>query len=162
MVDMVQWVTKCELALWGKPKFSSAYAASNMMAAEVLSEADPVASAIVAYIEANSAFKGTATELLQVLKQSSGIPNTTGSRLPNGPSPLSEALTRAEPVLERLGIAVTRDRVGGGGSRMIEVKRIGPLPLTAVKKQPKPTKVPPLSERSNQLCLALPDDTDGN
>jgi len=161
MVDMVQWVTKCELVLWGKPKFSADYAASNMMAAEVLSEADPVASAIVAYIEANSAFEGTATDLLRALKQS-GAPDTNRSRLPNGPSPLSEALTRAEPVLARLGIAVTRHRAGDGGSRVINIKRVGPDPLTGVKKQPKPTKVRPFSERSNQLCLALTDDTDDN
>jgi hypothetical protein len=159
MVDTVQWVVKCERALWGKPKFSAAYAASNMRAAEVLSEADPVASAVVAYVEANSAFEGTATDLLQALKQS-GAPDTNGSRLPNGPSPLSEALTRAEPVLERLGIAVCRHRAGPAGSRLIEIKRLEAPPLVVVKKKPKPTKVRPFSERLGQLCLALTDDTD--
>jgi hypothetical protein len=69
-------------------------------------------------------------------------------------------LTRAEPVLERLGIAVCRHRAGPAGSRLIEIKRLEAPPLVAVKKKPKPTKVRRFSERLGQLCLALTDDTD--
>ncbi len=123
MADMVQFVAACEPAVWGKPKFSAAYAASNMRAAEILAHADPVTSAIVAYMDEQGSFKGTATELLVALKKS-GSAHIVGLRLPTGPSPLSEALTRAEPVLERRGIAIIRDRVGPGGSRMIEIRRI--------------------------------------
>jgi len=160
MADMVSFVTKCEPALWGKPKFADAYAASNMEAAEILTRADPVASAIVAYVDEQGSFKGTATELLNALKKS--IPaQTAGWRLPGGPSPLSEALTRAEPVLERLGIAVIRDRIGAAGSRMIEIKRIGHRVPTDAKKAV-PAKATPLPDRSSQLSLALADDTDGN
>jgi len=158
MADMVGFVTKCEPALWKKPRFLDAYAASNVRAAEILSEADPVVSAIVAYLDHRGSFKGTATELLIALKKSVSV-QMGGVRLPAGASPLSEALTRAEPVLERLGIAIIRDRVGAAGSRRIEIKRIKPPRPAAVKKQRQPRSLP--SEKGpSQLSLALPDDTD--
>jgi hypothetical protein len=164
MADMVQFVAGCEGVLWKEPKFAAAYAASNMRGAEILTVADPVTGAIVAYMDQHGSFMGTATDLLTVLKETAPV-HLVGLRLPGGPSPLSEALTRAEPVLERLGIIVVRDRVGSGGSRIIEIKRIERSP-PAVKPKSRPgAKVPPALQMSEQLSFALSgstDDADGN
>ena len=69
MADFALWATACETALWPAGTFWSAYCGNRDEAVEVVIEADPVATAVRAFMSAQTEWKGTASNLLVALSE---------------------------------------------------------------------------------------------
>jgi hypothetical protein len=72
MADFALWATACETALWPAGTFEAAYAGNRDGAACDMFEADPVASALIAFLETRDKWEGTATNLLHELARTAG------------------------------------------------------------------------------------------
>ncbi|MGA9442590.1 MAG: hypothetical protein WBV18_04105, partial [Methyloceanibacter sp.] len=72
MADFALWATACETAFWPAGTFWSAYAGNRDAAVEDVIEADPVAAAVRVLMDNQTAWSGTATDLLGVLTQAVG------------------------------------------------------------------------------------------
>jgi len=101
--------------------FLDAYEANQMASSAVAFESQPVALAIQLLLSDGEPWRGTATELLPVLRgiaERNGIPfNQPG--WPKDAGRLGAGLRRAIPGLRAIGIHVEIKRVGKGRSRII-------------------------------------------
>jgi hypothetical protein len=153
LVDMQHFVSGCEKTYWPEGTFASAYQESRKLAAGVLTEANPVATAVIRLIDDQVSFSGTATDLLRLLNAQERDIHIDG-KLPGGPSPLSAELDRVSPLLEAQGIRVDRSRVGENGDRLIEIRRIAPPQPKSRSTKPSQIESKP-SPESEQGELAL-------
>src|SRR6516164_11028410 len=64
MADFALWVTACETALWPAGTFWAAYCGNRDEAVEGVIDADPIATAVRAVMATQTAWTGTASELL--------------------------------------------------------------------------------------------------
>lgn len=108
MADFALWVTAAEEALgWEPGAFMVAYSENRAAAVSLTLEADPVAGALMQFMEARPTWEGTASDLLRELE---GIvpEDRRGKRSgwPGAPHVLSNALTRVAPDLRRMGLRV--------------------------------------------------------
>lgn len=121
MADFALWATACETALWPPGTFSSAYSGNRSDAVEGIIEADPVAAATRTLMRNQPQWTGTATELLDALRQQVDMRVATSKTWPSSPQTLSGRLRRAATVLRKTGIDIRYDRVGRGRTRIIHI-----------------------------------------
>ncbi len=126
MADFAHWAIACEPALWKDGAFMSAYSANIATAVESIVEATPVALAVCNLmagktpLERLAEWKGTASELLDVLSVQVGERISRSDTWPKTPHILSGRLRRVSPSLRKLGIDVTHQpRADPKGTRII-------------------------------------------
>lgn len=129
MADFASWSIAAESSLGLKQgEFIAVYTGNRAISNELALEASPVAAALVAFVEHEKQWIGTASELLESLnaKVSEAIKLQEG--WPKSGQGLSGALKRLAPNLRAIGINYTRPgRSGKKGSRLICLEYIGVL-----------------------------------
>ena len=108
MADFAEWIVAAEPALpWNDGAFLRAYGTAREDMVRVSVEADLVATAIIALIEENNEFSGSASDLLDALdRRRNGVP--TPKDWPTTPQALGGRLTRAAPLLRSSGCEVEK------------------------------------------------------
>lgn len=107
MADFAEWVCAAEPSLpWEAGSFLCAYETNRKHAAETMTENDEVAVAVLEMELRDRTWEGTATELLDLLKEGRDRP---GKGWPASVQSLSKRLRRAEPGLRRNGIGIEFD-----------------------------------------------------
>ena len=115
MADFALWIVACEPGLpWREGAFLEAYAASRDHSVQTSIDADPVATEVVALLESDGTWTGTAAELLSTLNAR----RDDGLRLPkdwpDSAQKLGGRLKRAAPLLRSAGWDIER---GAGRGR---------------------------------------------
>ena len=111
MADFDRWGRACEPALWPAGSFRRAYTANRNEAVENSLEADAVAATIRDVATAHGEWKGTASELLDLLGRHADQAVRRADRdWPQTPEALRRRLDRASPSLRRIGIEITHSR----------------------------------------------------
>jgi hypothetical protein len=122
MADFALWATACETALWPAGTFASAYSSNREDAIEGVIDADPVATAVRAFMAKRVAeqakkqtvekmptrtvWTGVASELLVALVEMVGERNAKSKEWPDSPRALSGRLRRAATFLRKIGIDI--------------------------------------------------------
>ena len=127
MADFALWATACETAFWPAGTFSAAYSGNRHEAAESVIDTDPVAGAVLAVMATRTAWKGTATDLLDELEEAAGERIAKSKDWPQSPRALSGRLRRAATFLRKIGIEIGFDREGRARTRMIRIGKGTPL-----------------------------------
>ena len=127
MADFALWATACETVLWPAGTFSAGYSFNRDEAAESVIESDPVAGAVLAVMATRTAWKGTATDLLDELEEAAGERIAKSKDWPQSPRALSGRLRRAATFLRKIGSAIGFDREGRARTRMIRIGKGTPL-----------------------------------
>ncbi len=123
MADFARWVTAAEPALgWPEGTFADAYATNRRAIDTAAIEGNPVAEAVLSLLADHGPWKGTATELIKVLR--CRYPQLTDDAVifPRQPNKLSGELKRVQPILRRQGIVLTKERIGTSGQRVLSIK----------------------------------------
>ena len=135
MADFALWATACETALWPAGTFWSAYSGNRDEVAESVIDADPIAAAVRAMMEARTdrtVWTGTASDLLGALAQEVGDFVARSKTWPDNPRALSGRLRRAATNLRKIGfeIGFHRDSRARTRSRTIHISATlsGPVP----------------------------------
>ncbi|MFC2952309.1 hypothetical protein ACFOOP_10245 [Marinicaulis aureus] len=110
MADFAAWAVACEAAHSDEGAFMKAYAGNRDEAVYAIADSDEVASGVIAHMATFHEWTGTATELFHTLWESADESTRRGSGFPKSAKALSERLTRAAPVLRKVGIDVHRDK----------------------------------------------------
>jgi hypothetical protein len=154
MADFAHWVTAAEPALWRPGTFMTAYEGNRAEAVESVIDSDPIASSLRKFMVGREQWAGTATELLGELTGVAGERTTRSKEWP-GSNKLKGRLTRAAPLLRKVGIGIEFDRVPGG-------KRTRTITVTVsdwVGKEPSQPSQPPRPQREPNEMNGL--DRDG-
>jgi hypothetical protein len=106
MADYALWGEACGSAWWKRGAFIDAYRQNRAEAVELSIEANPVASAVQAFMENRIRWVGTATSLLGVLTAIVSETTARSRGWPLLPHVLSGQLRRAAPNLRKIGIGV--------------------------------------------------------
>ena len=125
MADFALWASACEIALWPTGTFCSAYCGNRDEAVENVIEADPVAAAVRAVMEARTAWTGTATDLLDALAETAGERIAKSKTWPASPRALSGRLRRAATFLRKIGIEIDHIKEGRARTRVILITARG-------------------------------------
>jgi hypothetical protein len=147
MADFAKWAAACESAFWPAGTFAAAYRDNRADIVSDVLDADPVASAVIAFMEAQ---KGVVTQTASFLLGALGeIVNTQQRKSkawPDTPRALSSRLRRTAPFLRKAGIQIDfGGREGHTGKRLITLS-VGP---DWVGKTPSPSS-PPSPMQSDQ------------
>ena len=121
MADFALWATACEMALWSAGTFWSAYCGNRDEAVESVIDADPIATAVRAFMTARTEWKGTATDLLGVLVEAAGERVAKAKAWPDGPRALAGRLRRVATFLRKIGIDVSFRKEGRAKTRIIHI-----------------------------------------
>jgi hypothetical protein len=121
MADFAIWAAACETALWPAGTFARAYAENRRIAIEGMIEADPVATCVRGLLAKQSAWTGSAADLLRAADFAGDEVWKTSAGWPKTPRALAGRLRRAQTFLRTLGIEVTFSREGRAGTRVISV-----------------------------------------
>ncbi len=136
LADFALWVAAAAPALdLDADDFLKAYEHNRAAADAMAVEASPPAFAVLAFVQAQGSWTGTATELLTALNEHPPEGTDRRSRAwPKNAKALSDALRRAKPNLAKLGVSVqfsqghhprTITLQGGGASLSPRVQRVG-------------------------------------
>ena len=107
MADFARWATAAEPALGlADGEFLSAYLANREAGHRTAVEADPVAVAIESMIVDKGIWKGTATELLELLEQIVSDHTVRSKEWPKAANALGNRLRRIAPDLRKLGVDI--------------------------------------------------------
>ena len=110
----------CEAALWEPGAIQKAFDANAADAVDSVLEADPVAVALLGFLERNAGvWKGTCKDLLEQISVWAPEGATRDRAWPRSPQALTGRLTLAAPSLRKKGIAIERDRSHSGRSLVI-------------------------------------------
>lgn len=125
MADFAHWIVAAEPSLpWGEGEFLNAYAKNIQSAVDLSLEASPVGSSLREFMEDKHEWTGTATTLLERLKEK--MPDEV-VKLPHWPKDgtrLSKQLRRLASFLRKDGIDINFDfREGGTGKRNIRIEK---------------------------------------
>lgn len=129
MADFALWATACgDGNLWPDGGFMAAHEANRATSINDVIDADPVANAIRALMEAEAAelrtvWTGTASTLLGALKNIVGDQIARSKAFPDTPRALSSRVTRAATFLRSIGIEIERFAEGRAKTRMIMIQR---------------------------------------
>jgi hypothetical protein len=116
MADFAIWATACETALrhqdgtfWKAGTFMDAYSGNIDEAVETVLSANPVATAVRAFmdIQATTTWTGTATDLLDLLGRIVGDKATKAKTWPADATRLGGKLRRAATFLRKVGIEIS-------------------------------------------------------
>lgn len=119
MAQFAAWVQACEPGLgWAEGTFLREYRKNIRSSADTVVEADPVASAIVKWVEgfaeSQPVWEGTASEALALLNAIVGHSVQSKKGWPKSPRALSNRFRSLGPTLEKLGLGVRVDRILDG------------------------------------------------
>ncbi|MDP9348714.1 MAG: hypothetical protein M3P24_06185, partial [Gemmatimonadota bacterium] len=125
LADFALWATAAEEGLgWQPGAFMQAYEENRAAAVEISVEGNPVAQAVVSLARERE-FKGTATELLQLLTRRVGEEQARRRDWPGTPRKLSGLLRRAGASLRASGVSVEYERESGGSrTRLISISPV--------------------------------------
>lgn len=144
MADFAKWVVACEPALpWAAGAFMEAYAGNRAEAVDLALEADVVATAIRKLLAEHDIWRGTATELLEVLADHITEKQRNSKVWPKTPHTLAGRVRRAATFLRTVGVEVEFGREGKRGTR------------TIILRQRKQRTVSTVSEPTNDLLEAI-------
>ena len=127
MMDFAKWSEAAWQAL-GLPvgTFEAAYSANRSSTTDEAIEADPLAGAVIDFMNTKRNFTGTATELLTALDPD-GVTAHRDRRWPRDATRLSSHLRRLPPLLRQHGIEILFSRARDAArKRIIEIKKVGP------------------------------------
>jgi putative DNA primase/helicase len=123
MADFAKWVTAAEPALgWPEGGFIAAYSRNRQNTQTAALEGNPLAEAVLSLVATYGPWQGTATELLQALRQTGPAQNADPLTFPRYPNKLASALRRVQPLLRERGLSVAHDRESGTGQRVIRLQ----------------------------------------
>jgi hypothetical protein len=125
MADFALWATACETALWPAGTFWSAYAGNRDEAVDGVIDADPIAAAVRALMQARTEWTGTASDLLGALGQEAVERVTKTKTWPDNPRAMSGRLRRAATFLRKVGIDISFEREGRARTRSIRITTTG-------------------------------------
>jgi hypothetical protein len=128
MADFALWATACETALWPSGTFWSAYCGNRDEAVEGVIDADPIAAAVRALMQARTEWTGTASDLLGALAEMAGERVAKSKTWPDSPRALAGRLRRAATFLRKIGIDIGFEREGRARTRMIRIMTTGQSP----------------------------------
>ena len=121
MADFALWASACESALWPTGTFWSAYGGNRDEAVEGVIEADPVATAVRAFMAGRAVWTGTASDLLGNLSAAADERIAKAKTWPENARALSGRLRRAATFLRKIGIETSFAREGRGRTRIISI-----------------------------------------
>ena len=114
MADFAKRVEAAAPALgWDQGVFLGAYEQNRASAVELSVDADPVSSAVRAFVVGRDSWTGTATTLLEMLALQAPDEVVRTRSWPKAAAALSNRLRRAAPALRRLGVVVELRRQKG-------------------------------------------------
>ena len=126
LADFVTWVEAGAPALgWQPRQFAAVFQASRRDLDAVAIDSEPIGPAILALMERQEEWLGTATELLAKLAEVTTEEVRKDRSWPRSASQVGKQLDRIAPNMRRLGIGVQRTRTGSGGTRYITLTRAG-------------------------------------
>lgn len=125
MADFALWATACETALWPSGTFWSAYCGNREEAVEGVIDADPIATAVRALMQARTEWTGTASDLLGALAEMAGERVAKSRTWPDSPRALAGRLRRVATFLRKVGIGIGFEREGRARTRMIRITSTG-------------------------------------
>ena len=119
MADFALWATAAEGGFgWEPGTFLRAYTGNRKEAIEVALETDPVAGAVLKFMEGQDEWIGSATELWKALGKEVDEQVKHTKAWPSAPHTLAGRLNRLAPALRGKGIEYLETREGRGGSRV--------------------------------------------
>jgi len=123
MADFATWATACESAFWPAGTFAAAYRDNRADIVGDVLDADPVASAVIAYMGTQTGVVAqTASALLGALGEIVSTQQRKAKSWPDTPRALAGRLRRAAPFLRKAGIAVEfGEREGHMRARVIKI-----------------------------------------
>ena len=125
MADFAAWVTAAEPGLgWPEGSFMPLYSQNRDEAVQASLEADPLALAIIEFMEDKSEWEGPAGQLLSELEELVPDKIKNAKWWPAIPATLSKQLERAAPILRIHGIKFERRKGGASSSRTIYLWRV--------------------------------------
>lgn len=144
MADFALWATACETALWSSGTFWSAYCGNRDEAVDGVIDADPIAAAVRALMQARTEWTGTASDLLGALAEMAGERVAKSKTWPDSPRALAGRLRRAATFLRKIGIDIGFEREGRARTRMIRIATTGQLAVPESRGvQPSASSAPP-------------------
>jgi hypothetical protein len=121
MADFAMWASACEPALWPTGTFWSAYCGNRDEAVEGVIEADPVATAVRAFMASRAVWAGTASDLLGGLSAAADERIAKAKTWPENARALSGRLRRAATSLRKVGIEISFERQDRRRTRVIRI-----------------------------------------
>lgn len=127
MADFARWATAAESGLGLEPDaFLHAYESNLKTANSLTLESSSIATAIQQFLEHQTSWNGTATDLLMELNRRAGDVGLRGKGWPCNARTLGNALRRIKPNLRQTGIAVEFGREPARqGRRLIRLCKVG-------------------------------------
>lgn len=119
MADFAHWATACETAFWPSGTFTAAFDANRAELIDNVIAADPVASALLGFMDGRLEWQGGASELLGALAEQAGDHAAKSKYWPRTASALSGRIKRAASFLRVRGIEIEARR--SGKARMVHV-----------------------------------------
>lgn len=108
MADFAHWITAAEPALpWESGRFMEAYERNQKEALNILLESDILATIISSFMKPGKTWEGTATELLDELREFAPDETAGNRSFPKAANTLTNRLRRIAPSLRSEGIDVT-------------------------------------------------------
>ena len=124
MADFAEWVSRCENGLdWDRGSMLNAYNTNKDNAIETGLDGDYLAVAIRKILHDQSKFEGTATELVNLIRDKS--PEQNHQYLPTTQT-LKNRLTRIGPALRKIGITWDYQRTGSARTYLLDKDRNNP------------------------------------
>ena len=121
LADFALWASACETAIWPPGTFRLAYCGNRDEAVENVIDADPVAAAVRAMMEAQTEWTGTATDLLDALTKKAVERVAKSKTWPASPRALSGRLRRTATFLRKVGIEIDHSKEGRVRTRVIHI-----------------------------------------
>lgn len=149
MADFARWVTAAEPALpWEEGQFIEAYRSNREEAVDKTLEANPLAQALLEFMEDRDQWEGMPSDLLHELERVADGRATESDAWPGNASWLSRKLKRPAPFLRKKGVEIDWDP--GGRSRSVKISTrnaaYGGLASQRYGKDAKDGKIPTSSE----------------
>lgn len=124
LADFARWVTAAEPALgWPDGAFLDSYRANRQEADDIALSNNNLALAILALLDAETAWQGTATDLVITLRKRFPHLAELAEAFPRTPSAMGSELRRITPLLRSQDVAVQYHRHGKDRTRIIVLKR---------------------------------------
>jgi putative DNA primase/helicase len=123
MADFARWVVATEDALgWPAGAFLAAYAGNRAQVGEAALEGSVLAQCILQLVDGGRSWCGTASELLQEIRERAFTFTDDRQAIPRQANRLSSELRRITPLLRGRGVEVIRERAGKDRTRRIAIK----------------------------------------
>ena len=120
LADFALWAAACETALWPAGTFRAAYDSNRRGTVVDSLEADPLTGALIALMDRQETWEGTASLLMEVLKPLFEGRNAGGG-LPGNPRALAGRVRQLAAFLRPLGYEVSFGRHVGTRARLIRL-----------------------------------------